>query len=234
MELLKEDLRWCLIRLPKPIFNLMNERGKAVMLAGGFIRACISNEKINDIDLFTSTKDKAELYAQLLAADGGRVITTDNAFTVVGKGKHTIQIIHRWLFNEPADVLPSFDFTIAKAIIWFDVEWKSLCDDRFYPDLAAKRLIYCSPKREEEAGGSLLRVLKFYQRDYRIPLDSLAAVISRLMTGVEVREGESEESIAGVITGLLHEVDPAIDPTHAAHLPSSKGELKQNEHEARK
>ena len=36
--------------------------------------------------------------------------------------------------------------------------------DEFYPDLAARRLVYTAPVRDEEAGGSLLRVRKFIER----------------------------------------------------------------------
>ena len=226
MELLKEDLRWCLLKMPKVVFNLMKERGKDIMLAGGFVRSCIANETINDIDLFTSNTDKAELYAKTVA-NGNRIIETENAYTVLGVSKMAIQFINRWTFEKPEDILPSFDFTIAKAVIWFDGEWKSLCDDRYYQDLAAKRLIYCSPKRKEAVGGSMLRVLKFYQRGYRIPLDSLAAVISRLMGGIDFNKVHAENEYAMIITGLLYEVDPAIDPTHLAHLPATHGEEKQ-------
>jgi hypothetical protein len=60
-------------------------------------------------------------------------------------------------------------------------------------------------------------------------LDSLGAVVARLVGSVrmgkvegKVKEGNSQEAaMAFVLTGLLREVDPAIDPTHAPHLPSS-------------
>lgn len=112
--------------------------------------------------------------------------------------------------------------------------WKSLVDDNFYSDLAAKRLVYRSPQRNEDAGGSILRMLKFYQRGFRIPLDSLGAVLARLVDGVDLKgievisaEGTSlgdttEKRWAKVLTGLLREVDPLVDPTHTAHLPSMK------------
>jgi hypothetical protein len=82
--------------------------------------------------------------------------------------------------------------------------------------------------RIEEAGGSCLRVLKFYQKGYRIPLNSMGAVIARLMSAVRIEDVRSfndknawdEEKLAKVITGLLREVDPNIDPSHIAHLPS--------------
>lgn len=223
MEILKEDIKRCVNRLPKKLFNLMKERKETIFLAGGYIRSCISNEPINDIDLFVSSKDQAELYINLLA-DDFVIYRTEYAFTILGK-KPNIQIIHKWTYAKPEDILPSFDFTIAKSVIWYDGEnWIGLCDDRFYMDLAAKRLVYTSPKRIEEVGGSMLRVLKFYQRGYRIPLDSLGAVISRLITGINEDKllgiiGDTlEEKQSRVITSLLYEVDPNIDPEHVSHL----------------
>jgi len=229
MELLLEDLKWCIKRLPKRVEKLMKEKGNKLMLAGGFIRACVSNEKPNDIDLFSASSKDAELFVNIIKKDTDRVIKTDYAYTLVSGPKPPIQFIHKWTYENPTDVLPSFDFTIARAMIWFNGElWQSLCDDRFYADLAAKRLVYCSPKRIEEVGGSMLRVLKFYQKGYRIPLDSLGAVIARIHSGLdqeriqEQEKSEQEEYCSKVLTGLLREVDPNIDPTHIAHLPSTR------------
>jgi len=222
MELLKEDLYWCVNRLPKEVVSLLRNRQGQLFVAGGFIRSCIANEKINDIDIFSTNKDIAELCARTIAGVEYKILETDNAFTVYGKGRLSIQFIHKWTFEKPADVLPSFDFTIAKAVFWSNKkEWNSLCDDRFYQDLAAKRLTYCSPKRIEEVGGSMLRVLKFYQRGYRIPLDSLGAVIARITTGIDFNKATNEEEFAYVLSGLLREVDPSIDPNHIAHLPDT-------------
>lgn len=220
-ELLNEDMAWCVRRLPKDVFKLMKKRHGELFIAGGYIRSCIANEPISDIDIFSPSKDIAELCARELSGNLFKLLDTINAFTVYGEGRMTVQFIHKWTFKEPADVIPSFDFTIAKSVLWWDGEsWKTLCDERFYQDLAAKRLVYCSPERIEEVGGSMLRVLKFYQKGYRIPLDSLGAVISRLVSGVNARESDvsTEEGMAFVISGLLREVDPSIDPNHQSHL----------------
>jgi hypothetical protein len=100
-------------------------------------------------------------------------------------------------------------------------------------------LVYLQPIRNEDAGGSMLRVLKFYQRGYRIPIDSLGQVISRLMTGVDIsrihteqkkfdKDSEipglvfDEQQLSKVVTGLLREVDPLIDPAHVSHLPATE------------
>jgi hypothetical protein len=75
----------------------------------------------------------------------------------------------------------------------------------------------------------------------------LGAVIARLVDGVDYRgisttkdNGESfqSESIIGdttekrwasVITGLLREVDPQIDPDHFSHLPSLVEKVEDDE-----
>lgn len=229
------DLQWCLRRSPRAVLEAMKRHGDKIIIAGGFIRSCVSNEPINDIDLFVPTKEfGAALALELAKGEEKKVHNTDNAFTIKGHGI-PIQIIHRWTFTNAIDAVRSFDFTIARAAFWWfgDNEkgnWGSIADPRFYQDLAGKRLIYCQPKRIEEVGGSMLRVLKFYQRGYRIPLDSLGAVIARLMSGVQLskiiersnQEGahSTEVQLAKVLSGLLREVDPNVDPNHISHLPS--------------
>lgn len=232
------DLQACTRRLPKAVLELLKRHPRRACVAGGYIRAVIAGEKVSDVDIFAQNKDHAKtLSLELKYEKRGfhniehPVHETDNAFTVLGYPLDP-QIIHRWTFEDVMDVCPSFDFTIACAVLFYCDrlnEWQGFCDARFYQDLAAKRLVYRSPIRNEEAGGSMLRVLKFYQRGYRIPLDSLGAVMARCvkdidMTGVTIlshNEGiDHEKSLAKIITGKLVEVDPVIDPSHAAHVPS--------------
>lgn len=232
----------------------MKEKAGKVFLGGGFVRACVANEPANDVDLFVgSVTEGREAAVYLQSKTQGAVLhESDNAFTVRGGSLQLpVQVIHRWTYSSAEELVRSFDFTIAMAGVWWEpvasaqdfmddatgtvmhVElgtgWKSVCDERFYEDLAARRLRYTSPARNEDAGGSLLRVLKFYQRGYRIPLDSLGAVVARLANEVRVfallnGTEDREAQLAKVLTGLLREVDPAVDPTHIAHLPAEEYE----------
>ena len=226
-ELLKDDVMWCLRRLPRGVFTMLKERAGKLFLAGGFIRACIANEPASDVDLFAESKDSAEAAALLLAKDKKDVYKTDNAFTVTRGYGLPIQFIHRWVFTDPTKIIESFDFTVACSAIWCDSDgvWQSNCHEKFYPDLAAKRLRYLSPVRNEDAGGSMLRVLKFYQKGYRIPLDSYGAVVARLVMGIDQSKlpgfGDGEKAWAHLLGAKLLEVDPLLDLTHAAHLPST-------------
>ena len=245
-ELNIHDLNWAVRLLPVLVRNQMLKYGPRLVLGGGYIRSTVSGEKPNDLDLFTQSEDDAKLFAKELASEAkkGDPHETGNALSVKLSPRHFVQYIHRWTFPTPADLIQSFDFTIACSALWFESEkWTSLIDDEFYADLAAKRLVYRSPLRNEDAGGSMLRVLKFYQRGFRIPLDSLGAVIARLVDGVdpkgvEVLDDPICESCIGdttekrwgrIITGLLREVDPLIDPEHFSHLPSTPTEVKTEE-----
>lgn len=242
------DLLQLVRRLPKRVVAILKANPGQVFVAGGYVRSVIANEQVNDIDLFTSSPQLAKELATKLGEEVRRKpYETDNAYTVRMRGP-AVQFIHKWSFNSPQDCIASFDFTIAAAAFWWkegnkvetDVNgthfsqprWESLSHPQFYAHLAAKRLVYRSPIRNEEAGGSMLRVLKFYQRGYRIPIDSLGAVIARLVGGIKedglrgfLSDGLSyEQAVAKVLTGLLHEVDPQIDPDHIAHLPAEQGQ----------
>lgn len=237
------DLYWCRACLPKALREMMLTWGPRCVVAGGFIRSCITHEPVSDVDVFSQSMEEARFMAEKLAADlKKRLHITPNALTVCCRP--SIQFITRWTYPTPAQHLEAFDFTIARAALWYEhtdnteppwlpakkgIALRSLCDERFYPDLAARRLVYCNPVREEEAGGSMLRVLKYYQRGYRIPLDSLGAIIGRLLKGVEEINYKKRQTMdraawaaqmGHVFTGLLREVDPAIDPDHIAHDPT--------------
>ncbi len=253
------DLEWAVKRLPKKVKKLLRDRPNKLFLAGGYIRSRITGEKVSDIDLFAPSYEEAKEAITDFNVDGfvnedgsnrqeiidqfkGFILETENAFTAKGQ-QPMVQVIHRWTFSNPEDAIQSFDFTIAKAAIWWNGDsWMSVCHPHYYADLAGKRMVYTSPVREESPGGSLLRVLKFYQKGYRIPLDSLAAVIARLVNGIDFSKVDNhdqrviskygpfankEQALTFVISGLLREVDPNIDPDAAQPLAGSMPESEE-------
>lgn len=227
MKLSNFDLSFCIQRLPRPLYNLMvtKEWHNRIFISGGYIRSVITQEKINDIDIFCKTKDDCIAVAAKLTPKDWNNFVTDNAITI--RTKPAMQVITRWEFENPDDVALSFDFTICCAAIWHSSDrFDSFCIPEFYQDLAAKRLIYRRPVRNEDAGGTLLRVLKYYQRGYRIPLDSLAAVLARLTNYIDPEKmlnkekgPQRENELQGLFTALLYEVDPAAQLSTAAFLP---------------
>lgn len=240
------DLQWALRRCPRNVLNMLKTHPGSAFVAGGFLRSTIANEPVNDIDVFAATPELAKAYAQEMAKSW-KIIETCNTYTIP-QVRPPIQVIHRWTYTVLEDLLNSFDFTIASAAMFHDGKsWRGVCHPKFYEDLAAKRLVYMSPQqRNEDAGGSLLRVLKFYQRGYRIPLDSFAAVIARLLRGVRAEndrfwltagdiEGDaaSQRSVddyrTKIMSGLLREVDPNLNPNSIAYLPALDSKLEPEE-----
>lgn len=211
-ELYPEDVQRIVTSLPKDVVKMLKTAGPRLFLAGGFIRARIAGEEVNDIDIWGSDLEYLNNEAVLFAAQRQvRCMTTDNAHTILTRGQTPVQFITRWVFDEPAKCCESFDFTIASAAIWYsEGEWHSYCNDRFYRDLASKSLTYMSPVRNEDAGGSFMRLQKFIAKGYRISPGNLAKVTARLLQGIRYGDflSKPEDWQAQVILGMLREVDP--------------------------
>ena len=174
-NLSKNDIHFVVSRLPKDIRELMQK--DQVFLGGGFLRATIAGEKPSDIDLFGPSEEILDNCANKLVANrpGARKIHTKNAITIYQSPRLPVQFITRWVFDDPVRLAESFDFTIAQAVIYYNrtpvqggTRWLSWTAEDFYADLAARRLAYTRPKRNEDAGGSLMRVRKFLGRGYNI------------------------------------------------------------------
>src|SRR5690606_27397644 len=104
---------------------------------------------------------------------------------------------------------------VCQAAIWragrqSNAEWMSCCSDGFYIDLAGRRLVYTNPVRDEEAGGSLLRVLKYVKRGYTIQVGSLADVVNRLYTAMNDEKRFKGIPPLAALDTLLREVDPSL------------------------
>lgn len=208
------DAQHIVRHLPKDIKDAMKKHG--LIVAGGFIRSIIAGEPVQDIDIFGGLKALQDAAHEIADGRGGvKAHYTHNAITVVAPPRAPLQFITRWTYSRE-DVplcLAELDFTVCQAAVWWDDVgfWRSMCSDAFYDDLAARRLVYTFPQREEEAGGSMLRVRKFLGRDYNIQAASLAGVMSRVF--MKVRDNvltSSEDGAAKAIAGVLYEVDPLL------------------------
>lgn len=221
-ELIHDDLGHVVRRLPKDVRDLLTKYQNSLFLGGGFIRAVIAGEQPSDIDLFGVSKEMLNTIAKELQSGRGgqekcRLHYSKNAITVISIGRISIQFITRWTFARAEDVVSSFDFTVCQAGIWRDgaeknAPWRSTVSERFYYDLASRRLVYTYPTRDEEAGGSLLRAVKYMKRGYTMQVGSLAGVVSRLVKALDTNrlDTKDEARVAHVLRGLLQEVDPSI------------------------
>ncbi len=218
MELIKNDIRYVVQRLPRDIREVLTKNAGKVFVGGGFLRASIAGETPCDIDIFGDSAERLELIANDLkeARPGSKIHKTKNAITLLTPNRLPVQFITRWLFTHPNDLVKSFDFTVCQAALWrsgtmSNDRWNTNVSNRFYVDLAARRLVYTNPVREEEAGGSMLRVLKYVKRGYSIQVGSLGDVIGKLVDAVDKKQADkSHLSEAEIMVGLLREVDPLL------------------------
>lgn len=222
MQLQTNDLNHVVRRIPKDVRALLSKYHGTLFLGGGFIRAVIAGETPSDIDLFGVSKDHIKKMAEeLQATRGGKenclLHHTKNAITVICNGRMTVQFITRWTYTDLQGVVASFDFTVCQAAICRDgaekqAPWISLASERFYIDLSARRLVYTHPVRDEEAGGSMMRAIKYMKRGYTMQIGSLAGVIARLTAKIDQNKLslQDEPQVKRVLHGLLEEVDPSI------------------------
>lgn len=217
MELTANDLRYVVQRLPRDIRDLLSEHHGKLFLGGGFIRATIAGETPSDIDLFGPDKAFLDSVATILYGRrdaASKVHRTKNAITLLTPDRLPVQFITRWTFQNATQLVKSFDFTVCQAALWRDgnksnSEWRSEIGEGFYVDLAGRRLVYTNPVREEEAGGSMLRVIKYVKRGYSIQVSSLGDVIARLSDKVDPTRG-SGLTTGHIIASMLREVDPLL------------------------
>lgn len=240
-ELIKADIRYVAQRLPRDVREMLSANPGRLFVGGGFIRATIAGEEPSDIDIFGVDETMLEAQAKELQARRGldcKLHTTKNAITVIAPDRLPVQFITRWTFPcDPTKAFAyvgaqqsamaccrSFDFTVCQAVLWrgghqSNDPWLTEVGDRFYVDLAARRLVYTSPVREEEAGGSMLRVIKYVKRGYTIQVASLGAVMARMTDKIDTARAAmtpvDDEPVphlttAMVLTGMLREVDPLL------------------------
>lgn len=218
MELTANDLRYVVTRLPRDVRDLLTQNPNKLFLGGGFIRATIAGEAPSDIDLFGPDKAFLDAVSTLLASrrEGCKIHRTKNAITLLSHDRLPVQFITRWTFESAADLVASFDFTVCQAAICrggkgqSNDPWHSAVGEGFYVDLAGRRLVYTNPIREEEAGGSMLRVIKYVKRGYSIQVSSLGQVIARLADKVDYKASMGRVDTGQVIAGMLREVDPLL------------------------
>lgn len=196
-----DDVRRVLHSLPRDVADAMFSRPE-IVLAGGFIRAVIAGEEPADVDLLVSDDTDVSALAELI--DNKAVHHSPNAISL-NRDDILVQIVHRWRFSTAEAAIASLDFTVCQAAIYCDRlgVWQSVCCDSYYEDLAAKRLVYTTPDRDEDAGGSTLRLMKYARKGYYASPETVAAVITRMNAAA------TDPASPGEMGRLLREVDPA-------------------------
>lgn len=126
-------------------------------IAGGAITSCVTNEKINDYDVFSPNPDL--IIDVFLKKDVPVTFETEH-FTNFKINNKKIQVIRRYKFNSPSEIFDNFDFTIVCGA--YDGE-NFYCHDRFWQDIANRRLVINGLSFPLK---TLERVAKYSKRGY--------------------------------------------------------------------
>lgn len=219
-QLLSDDTMRVVGAIPRKVGEWMVGHG-GMFVAGGFVRSIVSNEKPSDLDIFTTTGVDATTAASDLIAgmDGPDIYVTNFAVTIPASYFGVpVQIIERWKFDTVEKIMDHFDFTIAQAAVYYDARypgtnpnWKSCCSHQFYQDLATRRLrysrhiMYIDDQVDMlDAGGTMLRVLKYTRKGFNISPEDLAQIMWEVTRG---------DLLPHDIIAVLREVDPSTIPS---------------------
>ena len=169
-----------------------------MVVAGGFIRALVATEPVHDVDVFFPQEKGVKSWADdvniTYEAKEKHLYVEPNAKT----GDPELQLIWRYPFSEPYEVPDSFDYTVAKAAIWYEEadgkdkktqsRFVGICHERFYRDLARKMLVYLCD-RDVERVEFIPRLLKYTKYGYSIEPKSLAELVVKTCLSLDLTDG---------------------------------------------
>lgn len=186
-------------RLPEYVTKILH--GYKVFLAGGSLVSHLRDIEVSDYDFFGA--DSAYLMTvvdDLVSNHGYNVLKTKNACTLLKSGQKPIQFITRWCFDNAQAVCDSFDFAICRVVCWSENgALKYLTDPNFYDDYTGNKVTYLKPKRDEDSAGSLLRAFKYAGKGYKVPQETISAVLARFIRDVDSTDahfsGSDEEGM---------------------------------------
>lgn len=212
VELRPDDVSSCAFLLPPDLMRCLIKWPNRLVVAGGFVRDVVAHERPKDIDVFIAGEDLAREVSDWFKSECGLdSVRTMHTITVKTKGCPT-QLAWRWKLSTPAELVEGFDFTVCQAGVWWDGDqMRSTAAPSFYKDLEQKKLVYATLGRDDDRGSALLRVLKFYQRGYRITLPSLSRVLAQLANEPKSSIGSLRGCAAGFEFLLRSRVDSSTE-----------------------
>jgi hypothetical protein len=157
-------------------------------VAGGYVRDIISGKDPKDIDVFVQDEIVAKEVQDRLEWDLESARTKENKNSVTVDSYDPlvtmppIQIINRWYVWPPEELVKTFDWGICQAAVYYDGrEWQGVCTQAFVDDLANETATYMAPDRDEDAGASVLRMVKLARKGYFVDEESIAGCVGRFV-----------------------------------------------------
>ena len=209
--ILTSDFTDIIVRLlPPPLKDILMEHGPHICIAGGFCRDAISGRDPKDADIFAVGKREMEAVIEKFGWEAANYSRHHTANTVTFKpflnmdGYCDIQFITRVYYPFHTDLISSFDFTICQCCVyWSGDSWIGLCTPEFWEDILAERARYTAPIRTEDPGASVLRLVKFARKGYKIGEQDVASCIGRFYAQLS---GKPEEEMKEKVKSCFRRV----------------------------
>lgn len=172
---------------------------KGAFVAGGAITSVFTGQPINDVDFYFKTKEDfinavGAAYEDSLWC----LAASDRAITFGQRDGAVIQFMLFDFFPEAKDIFDAFDFTVCMGAYDIDKE-EFVFQEDFFKHAAQRHMSFHAGTRYPF--GSLLRVLKYQDRGYKIN----RADMLRIGLAMQKIEIESWDDLAAAIGGQYGE-----------------------------
>lgn len=166
-----EELKFIDSFLLKELFHDLD-----FIIAGGCFTQLFLGNKPNDIDVFFKNENQMNIAVSRIKNNSNFKITFENDYVLNSfKNNQKIQLIKKYFFENPEDILQSFDFTIVKFA--YNGE-EIFYHDRFFKDLAKKRLVI--DKNLMKPLGTLKRSYKYTKRGFTLCPKAMARLAKNI------------------------------------------------------
>jgi hypothetical protein len=196
MRLLSDFTDIIVKSLPAEVRDLLMDRGEQLCVAGGFCRDILAGKDPKDIDIFAVSKpvmddaiDSFGWQTTWNRKNTANAVSFEQFFPM--EDDIPVQFVTRVFYPDHEDLIKSFDFSVCQIAIFFSAgQWVGLCSSAFWRDITAERATYMDPERDEDPGASVIRMVRFASRGYKIGETDVANVVGRFFGALS---GESKE-----------------------------------------
>jgi len=172
---------------------------QGAIIAGGALTSAFTGTNINDVDMYFKTKDDFILAVEQAYDEGLWCVAATNRAVTFVQGSSVIQLMHFDFFETAEAIFDAFDFTVCMAA--YDLDSKEfIFHTDFFKHASQRFLRFHNGTRYPY--GSLMRVLKYQQRGYKIGKSD----ILRIGLACQRVEMESWDDLACAIGGQYGDI----------------------------
>lgn len=190
MRLLSDFTDIIVKALPPEVRDLLMDCGEHLCVAGGFCRDILAGRDPKDIDVFGVSKRVMDDTIDTFGWENtwnrkqtANAVTFEPFFPK--DGEIPVQFVTRVYYESHEDLINSFDFSVCQIGVYFDgKQWIGLCSEQCWKDIPLQKATYMDPDRDEDPGGSLLRMVKFAGKGYKIGETDVANVVGRFYSNL--------------------------------------------------